>query len=155
MYKGVQIVQWTKEYEDDFVRLNKEWIEQYFQLEECDLKVLNDPEKQIIQQGGDIFFAIADGKVVGCCALIFHPEKEKYELGKMAVSPEAQGQGIGYQLGSALLQYAQTYDIKHLYLEANTKLEASIKLYYKLGFQVGDAKHSAYGRCNLYMERTM
>ena len=73
----------------------------------------------IIGNGGQIFLAIDNSisEVVGCCALINHPEKNSYELAKMAVSPHIQGQHIGYQLGSALIEYAQKLGVKRIYLE--------------------------------------
>lgn len=39
-----------------------------------------------IEQGGQIFIALNDDEVVGCCALKYHDEKQSYELAKMAVS---------------------------------------------------------------------
>lgn len=152
MPEEIRIERWHPEYRDDFIRLNKEWIERYFCLEPCDIKILGDPEGQIIRQGGEIFFALLDGKVVGCCALIFHPDDGRYELAKMAVAPEAQGKGLGYRLGATLVEYAREHRIPGLFLEANTKLEASIGLYNKLGFRKAEKGYPAYSRCNLYME---
>lgn len=135
--------------------MNREWIEKFFSLETSDLRILGDPEGEIIRKGGEIFLALVDGKVVGCCALIYHSETECHELAKMAVSPAAQGKGIGFLLGSALLKYAEEHGITGVCLEANTRLEASIKLYHKLGFQEVEAKSPAYSRCNLYMEKIL
>lgn len=70
----------------------------------------------------------------------------------MAVSPAAQGQGLGYRLGRALVEFARMKGVDRLFLEANTKLEASIRLYRKLGFQPIEEEHPAYSRCNLFME---
>lgn len=155
MAATVQIVGWDPAYRDGFIRLNREWIERYFRLEPSDEKLLGDPEGTIIRDGGEIFFALAEGAVVGCCALIHHPATGRYELAKMAVSPAAQGQGIGYRLGEALVAYARRKGVTRLFLEANTQLAASIQLYHKLGFQAVEADHPAYERCNLYMEKVL
>lgn len=152
MAANIEIVRWNKAYENDFILLNKEWIERYFRLEPCDLKILGNPEEEIIHKGGEVFFALRGKEVIGCCALIYHPDTQGYELAKMAVSPSAQGQGTGYQLGNALIEYARERGITHLFLEANTRLEASIHLYHKLGFRGVKMDHPAYSRCNLYME---
>lgn len=56
----------------------------------------------------------------------------------MAVSPAAQGHGTGYKLGKALIDYARGKGVKKLFLEANTRLEASVKLYHKLGFKAAE-----------------
>lgn len=148
----VTIIGWNPAYRDDFISLNREWIEQYFRLEASDLKLLGNPEGEIIGKGGEIFFAIADRTAVGCCALIYHPGNGRYELAKMAVAPSAQGKGIGFRLGTALLAHARQRGITRLFLEANTLLAPSIRLYRKLGFHPVEMDHPAYDRCNLYME---
>ena len=141
-----------KEWLEAFSELNRAWIEAHFALEANDLKLLSDPQKQIIDRGGIIFIAILDGKPVGCCALVPHPEKNVWELAKMAVSPDAQGHGIGWRLGETLVCEARRRGVKRLFLEGNTKLGASIHLYRQLGFREVSHGHPAYARCNLYME---
>lgn len=131
----LKICKFQPQLRDDFVRLNKNWIERFFRLEECDVAILSNPEKYILEKGGEIFFARLNGTTVGCCALIFHEDKKTWELAKMAVDPEFQGHGIGLRLGLSLIDYARSQGVKKLFLEANTKLEASVKLYVKLGFK--------------------
>lgn len=155
MSENIRIERWKPEYSDDFVRLNQEWIERYFRLEPCDLKILGDPKGQIIDRGGEIFFALLDDEVVGCCALICHPDDGRYELAKMAVSPKAQGKGLGYLLGTTLVDYAREHRIPGLFLEANTALAASVGLYHKLGFHPVEMDHPAYSRCDLCMEMSL
>lgn len=79
-------------------------------------------------------------------------DKDSYELAKMAVSPHTQGHHIGHQLGTALIDYARKIGAKRLYLEGNTKLEASIHLYRKLGFHEISLEGSTYDRCDIIME---
>lgn len=55
MKEDITIVYWDRKYRDDFVRLNREWIEKFFHLEPSDLKILGDPEGKIIRTGGEIF----------------------------------------------------------------------------------------------------
>lgn len=119
---SVEITRWDRKYRDDFIRLNSEWIEIFFCLEESDLKILGDPEGEIIRKGGEIFLALTGGKAVGCCALICHPDTGRYELAKMAVSPAAQGKGIGFQLGAALLRYAGEHGITRIFLTHGWRL---------------------------------
>lgn len=149
----ITIVTYSKQYKKDFIRLNTEWIETYFRLEESDLNTFSHIDSYIIENGGQIFLAIDDtGEAVGCCALINHPEKNSYELAKMAVSPHTQGQHIGYQLGTTLIDYARKLGVRRIYLEGNTKLEASIHLYRKLGFREIPLKDINYERCDIIME---
>lgn len=148
----VHIKTYTPQYKEDFIRLNKEWITTFFELEESDIKALENVEEYIINIGGQIFFAVLDScEIVGCCALIAHPEQGSYELAKMAVTPSAQGLGAGRKLGEAAIAHAQARGIKQIFLEGNTKMEASISLYKKLGFEETPIKNAAYERCDIMM----
>jgi GNAT superfamily N-acetyltransferase len=151
----IRIIGWDPRYREGFIRLNREWIEHYFRLEPSDLKILGDPEGVILRTGGQIFFALKGEEVVGTCALVHHPDAHagrQYELAKMAVSPTAQGLGIGTRLGEALLAYARSLGVRQLFLEANTRLEASVKLYHHLGFHAVQDYVPVYERCDLFME---
>ncbi|MEE8062491.1 MAG: GNAT family N-acetyltransferase, partial [Gemmatimonadales bacterium] len=77
---------------------------------------------------------------------------DRYELAKMAVSPEAQGKGIGWLLGQAVLDRARELGATTVYLESNTVLEPAIALYRKLGFKRVTGAPSPYARCNIQME---
>ena len=151
-----RITTYKPQYKQDFIRLNRMWIESYFKLEESDLDTFAHIHDSIIGHGGQIFLAIdEDEQVVGCCALKPHPESGCHELAKMAVSPEAQGKGIGRQLGEALLDYARNHGVKHIFLEGNTKLKASIALYRKLGFKEVPLEGNAYERCDILMKLSL
>ncbi len=139
-------------YKDDFIRLNREWIELYFQIEASDTETFSHVD-EIKDGGGEIFLAITDcGEVVGCCALKHHQESQTYELAKMAVSPQHQGKHIGHMLGEAVLGYARQHGVQRIFLEGNTRLEASIALYRSLGFTEIPLKGNAYNRCDILME---
>ena len=153
---NITVVLWDGRHADDFVRLNRQWIETFFEIEPSDIKLLGNPQKEIIDTGGQIFFAVdGEGAAVGCCALVYHPDTKMHELAKMAVDPRAQGKGIGTRMGNALIAYAREHGVKKLFLEANTKLVASVKLYRKLGFKDANATTTAYARCDLYMEMAL
>lgn len=148
----VQVVDYIPEYQADFKQLNVEWIERYFHLEAADLKALDHPDEYILQRGGHILLARYQGRAVGACALL-RMDDTTYELAKMAVSPTAQGLGIGWTLGQAAIARARALGARRLYLESNTKLAPAINLYHKLGFQKTVAGHpSPYERCNIQME---
>lgn len=147
----IRIELYRPEYKDDFIRLNKEWITTYFRLEESDVYTLNHVEEYILDKGEQVFLAFVGNAVMGCCALICHPESQTFELAKMAVSPQAQGLGLGRKLGETLIEYAKDRGIKKLFLEGNTRLESSMILYRKLGFAEVPICNSAYERCNIMM----
>ena len=50
--KNLEIVPFQKKYKADFERLNREWIEEYFQMEEEDFYTLQNPESHVIEKNG-------------------------------------------------------------------------------------------------------
>jgi putative acetyltransferase len=143
-------------YSNDFRRINEEWISTHFWLEESDIQVLNDPQKYILDKGGNIFIALLNGEPVGTCALIVR-DIFTCELAKMAVDVKARGRWIGHMLGLALIEKARERGFTRVVLEGNKKMAASISLYRKLGFEevplTGiDQKQSIHKRCNIFME---
>ena len=137
-----------------FKLLNEEWISKYFTIEPSDSAMLDNPQEYILDKGGSVLFASYRDKIVGTCALIKMTD-EQYELAKMAVSPEARGLGIGYQLGIAIIEKAKQLGSKSVYLESNTVLKPAINLYEKLGFKRTSGHYSPYNRCNIQMEFTI
>lgn len=157
--QDIRIVTYRPELRDDFVRLNRQWIEQYFHIEESDINTFAHVEDYILRPGGQIFFAVipsADAdtadEVVGCCALVPHPDRQCHELAKMAVSPDHQGHGAGLLLGRALIDYAREHGVSRIFIEGNTRLKASIALYRKLGFREETTDPPTYERCDIVME---
>jgi len=143
-------------FEQEFRQLNQAWISKYFKLEDSDKLVLSNPQKYILDKGGNVFLALQDRKVVGCCALLVH-DINTCELAKMVVDPSAQGKGIGSLLGNELIKKAGERGFKRVILEGNTKMTASIILYRKLGFQEIpfnqiEQSYELHSRCNIFME---
>jgi GNAT superfamily N-acetyltransferase len=149
----IKIVEFDAAYTDDFKRLNLVWLERHFQVEPLDVEVLSDPEEAIIKPGGMVFFALLDGAVVGTCALIKHTEG-LFELSKMAVADTHQGQGIGTQLLSHVIEWARSQSIRRLFVETNTVLERAVRLYQRVGFRATayESSDAHYHRTNLKLE---
>lgn len=151
--KGIDIVSYRPEYQNDFRKLNEEWITAYFEMEDADREALDDPENYILKKGGKILVAIENNIVLGVCALLkMQDDTYDYELAKMAVSPKAQGKGIGLLLGEAIVNKAKDLGAKSIYLESNTILKPALSLYEKLGFQKVSGHDTPYERCNIQME---
>lgn len=148
---NVAIIDYSPAYQTAFSELNKEWITQYFKMEEADNKSLDHPQEYILDKGGFILMAIFEGKPVGTCALI-KMDVDTFELAKMAVSPIAKGKGIGYLLGLSAINKAKDEGANKLYLESNTILKPAIELYHKLGFKKITGRPSPYERSNIQME---
>lgn len=150
----VHIETYKPEYKEDFIRLNKEWIESFFKIEASDIETFSHVD-EIVDRGGQIFIATTDGgEAVGCCALKHHETDGTYELAKMAVSPRHQGKHIGHLLGAAVIDYAKKHGVSRIFLEGNTRLAASIALYRSLGFKEIPLVGNAYERCDILMEWT-
>lgn len=142
---------YQRKYAKDFKRLNLEWIEKYFVVEEHDLEQLSHPEESIINTGGDIFFALYDDEVAGVCALIKTGDNE-FELAKMAVSPNFQGQQIGYKLGMHTIEMGKQMGAKRIWLESNRRLTPALNLYRRLGFKEIPITVTPYARADIKME---
>lgn len=148
----VTIINFNEKYAKDFAQLNFEWLEKYFYIEAYDKKVLLNPKKYILDDGGYILFALINEKVVGTVALIKRGN-DVFELSKMAVTEDYQGLRIGQKLMYACIGYSGRIGAKCLFLDSNTKLAPAIKLYNKVGFkEIPVPKDTPYERCNIRME---
>jgi DNA-binding MarR family transcriptional regulator/N-acetylglutamate synthase-like GNAT family acetyltransferase len=147
----VEIQEFRPDWQPAFRKLNEEWITKYFRMEESDYKALDHPQEYILDKGGHIFMALYKGDPVGACALI-PMDDGGFELAKMAVSPSAQGLGIGWLVGKACIEKARSLGAPRVYLESNTALKPAINLYHKLGFRKAAGPPSPYERCNIQME---
>jgi DNA-binding MarR family transcriptional regulator/GNAT superfamily N-acetyltransferase len=137
---------------EHFHRINAEWLERYFAVEEVDRRMLTQPEKYVLEPGGAIVFALVDGEVIGTCALL----KEApgvFELSKMAVETGWRGIGAGRLLLDAAIAEFHKRRGKTLFLESNSKLAPALALYESAGFVHEPAPRpgSHYQRADVYM----
>ncbi len=148
----VKIVAYDVKYREHWRIINQQWIETLFEMEEEDIINLNDPEKYVLDKGGEIYFALLDGKPVGAIALKkFTPER--FELSKMGVLPEARGHGIGNLLVEKVLERFKARGGRELFLETNSSLTPAITLYKKYGFkEVPAPEKTPYDRADYFME---
>ena len=150
----IEIIPYSPELKEYLKILNYEWLEEYFHVEDGDKVSLSDPQGQIIDKGGFIFFAKYEEEIVGTASLL-KKTNEIFELGKMAVSKNSQGLGIGNQLMEHCLEFAKQQDICELILYSNTKLEPAIHLYRKFGFEEIELEAGVYERGNIKMKRIL
>lgn len=151
----IKVVPFSSELAPHFESLNIQWIETFFRVEDVDLEVLQNPQEKVIDVGGEILFALEDDDVLGCVALK-HEGEGVFELTKMAVTPRAQGRGLGRILMNACIERFNARQGKYMYLESHDSLTPAITLYESSGF-----KHtprpggpSPYARANVYMVYT-
>lgn len=152
MFDGVTIISFDPAYASDFAELNYAWIEKYFEIEPHDREVLDNPQEVIIDPGGEVFFALIAGQVVGTTAMI-RADKATFELTKMAVDASYQGKGIANHLMDACIKFARSQNASTIFLETNSKLPTAIGLYRKFGFvETPLDPNSQYSRADVRME---
>ena len=148
---AIEIIDYSDELKEYIKTLNVEWLERYFYVEPSDVTELSNPQEEILDKGGWIYYARYNGKVVGTASLI-QVEGDIYELAKMAVTDSAQGLGIGTALMEHCLAVAKEKKISKLILYSNTSLGPAIHLYRKYGFTEVPLAHRHYQRANIKME---
>jgi len=150
----IQIVAYSPEYQPDFERFNRQWIEQYFWMEEIDRSVLKHPEEAIINDGGFILMALHEGKAAGTVA-VKKLDARTYELTKMAVDPACRQLGLGGKLCMQAVARAEELGAGKIILYSHTRLEPAIRLYKRLGFREVDLEGGVYARANIKMEKLL
>ena len=143
--KNIEISNYNSKYNQSFYDLNKSWIEEFWILEDSDLKDLLKPRESIIDLGGEIFFALANSIVVGTAAMIPFPNS-KIELAKMTVHKEFRGKGLSKILLKKCIDYAKACKAKEIFLISNSSLLSARKLYDKFGFIEVDLDSNKYKR---------
>lgn len=151
-HTNIEIIEFSEEYSDAIKTLNYEWLTKYFKVEKGDELSLNNPKEQIIDKGGYIFYAKLDDQFTGTASLLKKTETI-FELGKMAVTEDAQGLGIGKLLLEHCLNFAKEKNINTLILYSNTQLKSAIHLYRKYGFVEIELEKGLYERANIKMEK--
>jgi DNA-binding MarR family transcriptional regulator/N-acetylglutamate synthase-like GNAT family acetyltransferase len=152
---GLRVLPFSDDLAQAFYDINVEWIEAMYRVEATDLRVLENPRREILDKGGDILFVEAEGLgVVGACALQKTGERS-FELTKMGVLQRARGAKAGEVLLRAVIARGLELGAAPLYLLSNRKSEAAIHLYEKLGFAHDEGIMARYGaryeRCNVAM----
>jgi putative acetyltransferase len=147
------VVTYRDQWRGEFERLNREWIESYFTLEDADRDTFRDPVGRIVAPGGQIFFVVEGERVLATCAVIRH-RATVHEIAKMAVSPEARGRGYGDCLMEAALAFSRAAGADRVVIVSNTRLGPAIRLYQKHGFvQVPLDPDQRYLRADIQLER--
>ena len=129
----VEITDYKPQLKRHFKSLNREWLQEYFAVEDEDEQLLSDPHGKIIKAGGFVLFARLDGKIVGTAALLKH-DQHVYELTKMAVAREARGRQVGRKLALTAIERAKNAGARRLVLLTSPRLTAAGNLYHSLGF---------------------
>ncbi len=145
------LVPYEAKHQPWFDLFNRQWIEEWFTMEPVDEFVLTNPDKAILEKGGAILMALYGGEPAGTVALK-KVNNQVYEFTKMAVGKNYRRKGIAEALSHASFNKAKELGATKVILYSNTKNEAAIKLYEKLGFQHIPVEKGVYERANVKME---
>jgi len=148
----VEIIPFSPDLKEHIKTLNIEWLQKYFRVEEKDEIVLSNPQEEIIDKGGLIFYAKYNDEIIGTASLM-KIDDTTFELSKMAVSDKAQGLGIGNKLLIHCLAVAEENGIKKVLLYSNRKLLPAIHLYRKFGFEEIPLEDGIYERADIKMKK--
>ena len=131
--KAMEIIKYNFEenLKNEFINMNKAWINRLFKLENEDIRVFSRIDDDI-KNGADIFFTKDNNNIIACI-MVMPLDKNTCEIVKFAVKEGYQNKGAG----SFVLKYAID-EIKKKYKRAiiatNTKCYEAIHLYKKYGF---------------------
>jgi ribosomal protein S18 acetylase RimI-like enzyme len=146
-----ELVEYRPELRPDFERLNRLWLERHSLLEPVDLEYLREPERLILADGGQVYFAMQGATVVGTCAAI-PISSTTWELAKLAVDPSARGRGLGRRLCEAVLTYVRAAGATEIVLTSHTALVEAVHLYESMGFQSAPLPaDNRYETANVFM----
>ena len=145
----IVIAAFNKKYSEQFFLLNKAWIEESWRLEDSDKKDLLNPDK-IVENGGQVFFALNNKSVIGTVAMI-KSSFDRFELAKMTVQEDFRGKGIANMLMDECLKFAKQNSSREIFLISNDSLIIARKLYDKYGFKEVELDSQKYDRGNVKM----
>ena len=145
----IAIVGFNKKYSEKFFILNKAWIEESWRLEDSDKKDLLNPDK-IVENGGQVFFALENKIVIGTVAMIKSSDY-RFELAKMTVQEDFRVKGIANMLMNECLKFAKQNNAREIFLISNDSLIIARNLYDKYGFNEVRLDSQKYDRGNVKM----
>jgi len=147
-----KIISYDPKFKRAFHDLTMAWLAPNFTVEPQHTEMLENPERIILEPGGDVFFAVEDGKAVGTVA-IRNCGDGVFELTKLGVDPKAGGRGYGRRLCERVIDFFIAQNGSRLFLETHSMLKPAMAIYEKLGFELADNPSGAEYLCtNSYME---
>lgn len=101
----MKVIRYDKQYKQEFIDLNKHWIDKFFNIEPHDLEQLENVA-HYLEQGGMIFFAIDGEQVLSTC-MVIELQPDIWEICKFATNEKFQGKGADKAVFAAALDYAK------------------------------------------------
>lgn len=129
----MKVVPYDSKFKEDFIAMNKAWIEDMFILEDEDIREMGNIEP-CIENGGQIFFSLDDDDQVMACCMIAPREDGDWEIMKFAARGMYTGTGAGSACLKACIDYAREIHLKKIIIVSNRKCKQAVHLYRKFGF---------------------
>lgn len=129
----MRIIPYDKKYKADFIEMNKLWISEMFEIEAEDIREMENIEP-IIENGGNIFFALDNDDNVMACCMIGPRADGDWEIMKFAAKGMYTGTGAGNACLRACIEYAKEKQIGRIIIVSNRKCIQALHLYRKNDF---------------------
>ena len=129
------------------------WLEENHILEPADIEQLSHPER-VLEAGGRIFLAEADGRPVGMLML------EPFGSGvaepfKFGVLEAYRNRGMGRALMEAAIDAARAMGVRTLVLTSHHSLKAALHIYESYGFRYEEHDHVAFELSDIAMKKEL
>lgn len=150
----LQLSPYTPALQEFYATHNRMWIQRQFVLEPTDIAALDHPQSYVLDKGGRIYIVRLGDYPIGGFSLLDEGAGD-CQLSKMYVPEALHGHGLGNRLLPMGIEEARKLGFKRLYLLSNTRQEAAIHLYRKIGFAetpMSAADQAKFARANIRME---
>ena len=126
------------------------WLEENHILEPADIEQLTHPER-VLEAGGRIFLAEADGRPVGMMMLepFGNGVAEPFKFG---VLEAYRNRGMGRALMEATIDAARAMGVRTLVLTSHHSLKAALHIYESYGFRYEEHDHVAFALSAIAMK---
>ena len=129
------------------------WLEENHILEPADIDQLSHPER-VLEAGGRIFLAEADGRPVGMMMLepFGNGVAEPFKFG---VLEAYRNRGMGRALMEATIDAARAMGVRTLVLTSHHSLKAALHIYESYGFRYEEHDHVAFELSDIAMKKEL
>ena len=147
------IQDYEDQYQDALMDISMPWLEGNDILEPADIDQLTHPER-VLEAGGRIFLAMAEGKPVGM--MMLEPFGDgTAEPFKFGVLEAYRNHGIGKALMEATIDAARAMGVRTLVLTSHHSLKAALHIYESYGFTYEDHDHVTFELSDIAMKKAL
>lgn len=144
------IIDYEPRYKKALLDISLPWLEGNDILEPADLEQLEHPER-VLETGGRIFLAMADGEPVGMMMLEVFGEGVA-EPFKFGVKEAYRNRGIGKALMRKTIEAAEELGVHTLVLTSHHSLKAALHVYESFGFRYEHHDNVAFALSDIEMK---